>query len=266
VIQVGLRGIPPFTGIALRFAIAAVVLFAIARVRGIRLAGRRRDTWLWLANGVFAFSVSYGVVYWSEQWVPSGLAAVLFATYPLWVALLARPFLPAEPSSALEVLGFLVGFGGVGVIFSDDLAVLGGTDVPLAAAVMLISPVASAVGTVMVKRWGAATHPVSFAAASMGTAAIVTGAIALAVERGREIDWNATSVAALLYLALAGSALTFTLYYWLLSWRPAKRLALISYVVPVVAVAIGALRGEPLTSEMLAGAVLVLAGVTLARR
>ena len=87
-IQIGLQGIAPFTGVALRFAIAAAVLLAFVRALRIRLGTSRRERGLWLVNGGLAFSVSYAVVYWAEQWVPSGLAAVLFATYPLFVALL----------------------------------------------------------------------------------------------------------------------------------------------------------------------------------
>jgi drug/metabolite transporter (DMT)-like permease len=266
VIQIGLRGIPPFTGVSLRFAIASGLLLLIARARGVVLGRTSRERWLWVGNGVLAFTVSYGVVYWCEQWVPSGLTAVLFATYPLWVALLASVLLPVESVTWREGVGIVVGFCGVGVIFSEDFAALGGADVRVAAAVMMLSPVAAALGTLIVKRWGGGVHPLSLAAAPMALAAVVTGGIALATERERILDWNAASVSALLYLALVGSALSFSLYYWLLSHRPAKRLALISYVVPVVAVAIGALRGEPLTAHVLAGSGLVLGGVTLARR
>ena len=266
VIQIGLGGIPPFTGVSLRFGIAAALLFAIARVRGVPFGRSARERWLWLGNGLLAFTVSYGVVYWCEQWVPSGLTAVLFATYPLWITLLAWLLLPDEAATWRDGVGILIGFGGVGVIFSEDFAALGGPDVALAAGVMMASPVAAALGTVMVKRWGAGIHPLSMSAAPMAIAAIVTGVIAAATERGRVLDWNVVSVSALLYLAIAGSALTFTLYYWLLARQPAKRVALITYIVPIVAVAIGALRGEPLTARTIVGAALVLGGVTLARR
>jgi drug/metabolite transporter (DMT)-like permease len=266
VIQVGLRGIPPFTGVSLRFALASALLYAIARARGVPIGRTARERGLWVANGMLAFTGSYGVVYWSEQWIPSGLAAVLFATYPLWVALLARALLPVEAATWREGIGILVGFCGVGVLFAEDFTALGGADVRRAAVVMLASPLAAALGTIAVKRWGGGIHPLSIASGSMAVSAVTTGAIALAVERGQDVVWNPSSIGALLYLALAGSALTFGLYYWLLSHRPAKRLALVSYVVPVVAVAIGTLRGEPLTAQVLAGAALVLGGATVVTR
>jgi drug/metabolite transporter (DMT)-like permease len=162
------------------------------------------------------------------------------------------------------MIGSVIGFGGVGLIFSEDLSVLGGPRVAVAAAVMLVAPAVSAVASVAIKRWGGAIHPFSLSAVPMALAAGVMGGLALAFERGRPMSWDPLSIGALLYLAIAGSAVTFSLYYWLLARLPAKRLALIAYVVPVVAVAVGALRGEPLTRRTLAGSALVVVGVALA--
>jgi drug/metabolite transporter (DMT)-like permease len=203
-------------------------------------------------------------VYWSEQWIPSGLAAVLFATYPLFVALLAHLMLPGESMSLVELAGVVAGFGGVGVIFSEDLAALGGPGVALAAAVMLVSPVVSAIASVAIKRWGEEIHPFSISGVPMLIASGAMGLLSLAVERDRDLVWTRSNVSALLYLALFGSAITFTMYYWLLARIAAKRAALISYLIPVVAVARGTARGEAFTGRMLAGSALVVAGVAVA--
>jgi drug/metabolite transporter (DMT)-like permease len=266
VIQVGLQGVPPFAGVSLRFALGGGLLLAVALARGVRLGASRRERWLWLLNGMLAFSGSYGVVYWVEQWVPSGLTAVLFATYPLFVALFGHLLLPAEAIRRHEVLGLFASFGGVALIFSEDLAALGGPAVALGSIVALASPLVSALASVAIKRWGGGVHPLSLSAVPMLIASGVMGAASLTFERGRELTWTRPAVAALLYLALAGSAVTFTLYYWLLSHLPVKRLALISYIVPVVAVFIGLLRGEPFTPRLLAGSACVVAGVALAVR
>lgn len=263
-IQIGLQGIPPLSGVAMRFAIAAVVLLTAALAMGVRLGRSRWERRLWVVNAVLSFSVSYSVVYWCEQWVPSGLAAVLFATYPLFVTILANWALPAEPLTLRELAGILVGFGGVGLIYSQDFSALGGPQVALAAVVMLISPLVSAVSSVAVKRWGEGVHPLSLTSVPMAMTAGIMGAAAMITERHREFLWTPTSVGALLYLAVMGSAVTFTLYYWLLAHFPAKRMSLIAYIIPVVAVAIGLARGEPLTARILSGAGLVLAGVALA--
>jgi drug/metabolite transporter (DMT)-like permease len=319
-IRIGLRGIPPFTGVALRFGIGAAALLAVARGLGVRLRGRgaarpedaaksalpvpkaapgapepsiaasvaaapppgpRPSTaapaaaptaalpaspWrVWLVNGALTFFIPYGVVYWAEQWVPSGLTAVLFATSPLWVALAAHLALPGERLRAPTVAGVLIGFAGVAAIFSEDLRALGGPRVAGAAAVLLIAPFSAAVGVVAVKRWAAGMHPLSVAAVPMALTAACMGCVARVVERGQPLRFDASSVAALLYLALCGSALSFALYFWLLARLPATTLSLINYLTPIVALLIGGVvLGEAFTLRALAGSALVVAGVAVA--
>jgi len=264
---VGLAGIPPFTGVALRFALAGGLLLALGRRFGVRFGRGRREIGLWLVNGVLSFCISYSVVYWSEQYLPSGLTAVLFATYPLFVAALAHVALPGERLSVAGATGLLLGFAGVALIFSDDLRALGGERVRLAALVMLASPVVSALASVAVKRWGQGVHPVSLSAVPMLICAVVMTPVALVFERDAPVVFDARSLGALAYLALFGSALTFTIFYWLLARVPATRAALISYLIPIVAVALGAaFLDEPLRPRLVAGAALVLAGVFVVSR
>jgi len=261
-IRVGLAGVPPFTGVALRFAVAGAILFVLARRLEVRLGRSRRERALWLTNGILSFCISYSVVYWSEQYIPSGLAAVLFATNPLFVAALAHFVLPGERLSAPALLGLLLGFAGVAVIFSDDLRLLGGERVQEAAAVMLVSPLVSAVSSVLIKRWGSGIHPLSLASVPMLLCAIVMGPVAWAVERDAPLVLDVRSLGALAYLAVFGSAVTFTVYYWLLARVSATRAALISYLIPIVAVALGVvLFAEPVRPRLVSGSGLVLAGV-----
>lgn len=264
VIQIGLRGIPPFTGVSIRFAISGALLLGCALWFGIRLGRKPTERWLWLGNGLFGFAVAYGVVYWAEQWVPSGLAAVLFAVYPLIVSALAHFFLPNERLRSRDVFGAVLALSGVCIIFLEDLTALGGPQVAVGAAVLLLSPLASGLSTVAIKRWGGGIHAFSLASIPMLVASAVTGILALGFERGTDITWDRPAILALLYLSIVGSALTFSLYFWLLSHLPARRLALIAYVIPVVAVGIGILRGEPFTAQVLAGSAVVIVGVGLA--
>jgi drug/metabolite transporter (DMT)-like permease len=267
VIRLGLEGIPPLTGVALRFAIAGVLLLVLVPRLGVRFRWSREEMGLWAVNGVLSFSASYTIVYWAEQHIPSGLAALLFATYPLFVAVLAHFALPGERLGWRAAAGILLGFAGVAVIFSDDLRLLGGAQVREAALVMLLSPIVSALATVAVKRWGEGIHPLSLAAVPMLLTAAVVGALALTVERGATIVFDLRSVGALLYLAVLGSAVTFTTYYWMLSHVPATRVALIAYTIPIVAVAVGALLfQEPVRPRVVLGGVLVLVGVAVVTR
>jgi drug/metabolite transporter (DMT)-like permease len=266
-IRIGLEGVPPFTGVAARFALAGLLLLAVALSRGVRLGRGRHEKALWLVNGILSFCLSYAIIYWAEQHIPSGLAAVLFATNPLFVAALAHVLLAGERLTAGAVAGLVLGFAGVAVLFSDDLSLLGGPQVRQAALVMLSSALVSATAMVAVKRWGQDVHPLSLSAVPMLIAALVMGTAALLFERQRALVVDARSVGALLYLAILGSAVTFTIYYWLLARVTATRLALMSYLIPIVAVAVGAvLFAEPLRPRVLAGTALVLGGVVIVNR
>ena len=263
----GLIGVPPFTAVALRFAIASAILLASAKAMRVPLGAQPYERRLWVVNGLLFFSVSYGVVYWSEQFVPSGLAAILFATFPMLVSLFAHGFLPGERFRIRAVSGLLLAFAGIVVIFSEDFAKIGGPKTAAAAGVLLLSPIVSAISSVLVKRWGAGIHPISLAGMPMAIASLVMTAAALLFERGRPLVWSRTAIVALAYLSIVGSAVTFTLYYWLLRQVPASRLALIAYATPVIAVIAGVLLlDEPLTSRFLIGGALVIAGVAFAAR
>lgn len=265
-IRIGLEGIPPFGGVAARFGLAALVLAAVRRLaRVAAVAPDRTLVRLWIVETVFGFVIAYGVVYWAEQWVPSGLTSVLWATFPLFVALLARFWLEDDRLSGWRWVGVLLGFCGVAMIFSSDFSLLGGQRVLGASALLLISPLAGAVSHVQVKRWGGGIHPFHLAVVPMAATAVIMGGVSWMTEGERSWSFGGASVAALVYLACVGTALTFSLYYWLLARASATRVALITYAIPVVAVLIGTLLlNEPFGARALGGSALVLAGVALA--
>lgn len=263
-ISVGLRGIPPFTGVALRFGIASAVLIALTPLFGVTWPRQAKEWRLLCTNALLTFTIPYGVLYWAEQWVPSGLAAVLFATFPLITAISAHFVLPGERLAAKGIVGILVGFAGVAVIFSEDFQALGGSKVATAAAILLIGPCAAAVGGVAIKRWGSGIHPMLTSAVPMGMTAAFMGILSLFLDAGRPVTFNTPSLLALFYLALCGSALPFTLYFWLLKHQTATSMSLINYVTPVIAVAVGTLfLDEPFTIRIVIGAVLVILGVAV---
>lgn len=266
-IRIGLEGIPPLAGIGLRFSIAGALLLGYAHWKRVRpLPADRRRVWgLAAANTLCTFAIPYTIVYWAEQVLPSGLTAILFATFPFFVALFAHFVLPAERIHLRTVAGMVLGFVGVLVINSEDLTALAGPGARAAATWMVAAPIAAAVANVAVKRWGGDIHPLRLTAGPMLATGVLVGGLALAFERQREIVFDLTSVGALLYLAVFGSAVAFSFYFWLLARVPATSLSLITYAIPVVAVGVGTgLLDEPFTVRIFAGAVLVILGVGLA--
>ncbi len=263
-IRIGLEALPPMTSAAWRFGLAALALLALARLGGIPLGTTIRERWLWVVVGVLNFAVSYGIVYWAEQYLPSGLTALLFAAFPLFVALLAHFFLPGERLRPISFAGVALGFGGVAMLFGDDLAGETGPKTLLASGVMLLAPLASAVAQIVMKRHGQGVHPLSFAAVPMAICSGLLGLLAWFFERDLPRVWNLTSIGTVIYLALIGSALAFTLYFHLLRQMTATSLTMVAYTTPVVAVALGVtFLDEPLTLRLVLGALAVLAGVAL---
>jgi drug/metabolite transporter (DMT)-like permease len=265
VIRVGLIGVPPLTGLAIRFGLAGIVLFLIGLARGVRFGRVKNERWLWLSTASLTFTLCYIVVYWGEQFVPSGLAAVLWATFPFFVALITRWLIPSEPIRPATLAGMLVSFVGLLLIYSEDVELLGGPKVLFAAIVFLLSPLASAIGNVTVKRWGQGSHPIATTAVPMMMTGAFVGVLAFLLERDRPMNFDAVAIGAIVYLALFGTALAFGVYYWLLNQLPATRLALTASITPVVALVIGTtIMAEPITPRVMAGAAVVLAGVYLA--
>src|SRR5215218_3645243 len=135
-IKLGLRDLPPVSFAAARFLLATAILSAIVAARRARLP-RGRAEWALLAQtGVLAFTLNYGLLFWGEQHVSSGLAALLQATIPVFGMLIAHPYLPGERLNARKLAGALLGVAGVGVIFSNQLASEGGLALRGSAAVV----------------------------------------------------------------------------------------------------------------------------------
>lgn len=262
-IRLSLEGLPPFLSMSLRFGLASVLLSLLARKMKVPLVGPGvRGPIMMMVQALGAFGISYAVIYWAEQWVPTGLASVLFATLPFFVALFSYFVLPGETLGWKSILGILLGFAGVAVIFADDLSALGGAQVRLASAVILISPVAVAASQMAVKIWGSEYHSLTLTALPMGCSAIMMAVLSFFVESGRVVAPTPSAWLAVIYLAVVGSAFTFTLFFWLLTRGNLLRVSMIAYGTPVVAVFVGTFfLSEPLTWKLVAGAALVLSGV-----
>ena len=266
VIQGGLDDLPPFTSAALRFIVSGVAMSVVAAMFAHRERGTAPPARLLITLGTFNFGASYAIVYWSETVLPSGLTSLLWGVFPLLMALAGHWFLPSERLRGAQWLGFVLGFVGLGLLFFTDLRGFGARSVT-AAAILLCSPLVSAVGATVIKRHGAGVNSMLLNRNAMLLGAVWLSLLALWRERGIDVHWTAGAVGSVLYLALGGTVFTFGVYFWLLKSVPAYRMSLIAYVTPAIALSLGALlRHETITSTMLAGAAAVLAGVVLVVR
>jgi drug/metabolite transporter (DMT)-like permease len=261
-IKIGLEDLPPLLGAGIRFALAGAGLLVIARLLGRPL---RTNARLATLLALLPFAVAYGLIYWGEQYVPSGLAAVLFGIMPLYSAVLASLALAGEPLHARLIAGIAVALAGLTLAFGETLE-LGHSKYALAAALACAAaPFASAIGNVAIKRDGGALDAVVL----NGWAMLAGGALLLAVSalaEAWEVTWSARAVGSIAYLALIGSAVPFVTLTVLLRELPAVTMSYITLLLPFGALAFGAaLYDEPVTAPALAGAGLVAFGLAVAQ-
>lgn len=263
-IRLGLADMPPFWSLALRQIVAFIFLAIVAlRERSSFLVIRKR-IWLVLLIGILTHPVSYSLVYWGEQYVSSGLAAVLFSGMPFFVALLSWWLLPHERVTWIAAGGLIVGFTGLVVIYWAHIE-LGGPLLALGMACIIGSGFIAATTTVVVKRWLADASAVGLATTTVVVGAVVMPVVATTVESAANIQWTAMAMGATLYLGIFGSGLTFILYYRLLSRLPALSMSLIAFITPLVALLLGNLFDHEVhTTRSVIGTVMVLSGVFLA--
>jgi len=266
VIAGGLRDLPPFTGAATRFVVAALLMSAIAPSLARREGGTKPALGLSLAVGLLNFAASYGIVYWGETRLPSGLASILWSVFPMLMAISGAWFLAGERISKRQALGFAIGFAGVALLFATDLRALS-NDAVLTGLVFLLSPIVSCVGTTILKKHGKHTSSALLNRNAMWIGALVLGVLALSCELPTEARWTLAAAGSVAYLSIVGTVLTFTLYFWLLRHVAAYRMSMIAYITPAIALTLGTLvRDEPLTRFTIAGSATILAGVVLVVR
>ena len=263
-IKIGLEDLPPISFAAIRFLIAFLLLVAVSIGR-VPLLPRNRADWTLLGfTGVLMFCVNYGLLFWGELHVSSGLAAVLQATIVVFGMFFAHWLLPAEPLSWQRVGGALLAGLGIALI-CGRLFDHGGLLAFLGALGILFGGAGAAFSNVLLKRRALQLAPAMIAAWQMFFGTVPLLSLGLIVD-GNPLNfrWTPTAWFCLLYLAVIGSALTFLLLYWLLPRMQVNQLQSISLITPPGAVAFGwMLGGETFSLWSLVGGALVLAGVWL---
>jgi drug/metabolite transporter (DMT)-like permease len=263
-IKLGLNDLPPLTFAGIRFVIAAAILFIFIAVRRVPLPRGRRDLLLLAVTGVLSFSLNYGLVFWGEQYISSGLAALLQSTLPAFGLIIAHYYLPGERMTLPRILGVLLGVFGVGVIFSNQLQVAG----PRAlwgSAALVLSAFCAAYANVLVKTYGLNLQPSVLAAGQMVFGLIPLLLIGIPLEGNPlKFHWTGIAVISLLYLAIVGTVVAFLLYYWLMHNMDVTKTMLIALVTPVTAVILGMLvLKEEMHWRTLIGGAMIISGIGL---
>jgi drug/metabolite transporter (DMT)-like permease len=251
-----------FTLIALRLLIGAAFLWIVLRASRTALPRERRVYGHLIVMSVINIAIPFFLITWAEQSVDSALAAILNATVPLFVIVLAPLFLPDEPIRLNGILGLAIGFVGVVLIVSPGLTAAAGT-LPGQLA-LLGSSISYAIGNVYARRNIQGQPPMIPAVFQVTFALLIVGLLAIILER----PWTATPDAeawfSVVWLGILGSGMAYLAYFRLLLTWGATRTALVAYLLPVVGIVLGFLvLREPIDASLLAGTALVIAGVAL---
>jgi drug/metabolite transporter (DMT)-like permease len=262
-IKIGLEDCPALLGAGVRFTIAGLILLAVAAVQ-------RRQLWTdWVLAGVLAlapFAFAYGLVYWGEQYVPSGLAAVLFGILPLYTALLGAVLLHDEPLRAPLLLGVLIGIAGLSLAFLESVELGSAEKAALGASALALAPLGASIGGIAQKRSAARLDAVVLNGWAMLAGGLLLLPVSALSENWGDFVWSPESVGSIAYLAVFGSAIAFVTLTVLLRHISAMAVSFLAMLLPFGALTFGALLyDEPITARALGGAVLVATGLGIAQ-
>jgi len=261
-IKLGLEDLPPFTFAGIRFVIAALILLIIVAVRKQRLPRDWRDWVLIAGTGFFSFAVNYGLLFWGEQRVSSGLAAILQTIIPVFGLVLAHLHLPSERITWPKLFGIALGIAGVALIFSNQME-MGGAEAFKGSVAIVIGAFAVAYSNVLIKLRGSKLDYAVLSAGQMIAGLIPLLIVGTLLEGSPlNLHWTRLALVSLFYLALVGSVAAFLLFYWLVRHMEVTKTMLISLVTPLIAVTLGEIvRGEELTWRIVVGGASIMAGI-----
>ena len=265
-IRIGVAEVPPFLLAAIRFLSAGAVMVAWMRARGVSLPPARE----WRSAVLVAFPIfllNYGLVFWAETRIDSGVTAVMQAMIPVFMVLAEIGMLGTQRLSWRLAGGLALGLAGVVVLTSDSLGLGGAAVDRLSAAALLVASSSWAVGSMLTRKVPLPASKAMSSGAQMLAGGVWLLVAALALGETRGFDPGAVSAGAwlaLLYLVVAGSIAAFTAYIWLLAHDSPTRVGTYAYVNPVVAVLLGYFAaGEHLGVRTVAGMGCVLLSVVV---
>ena len=267
--KIGLGGAPPLRFAGLRIAIACLVLLPFAFRRGARWPSRRETKFIALA-GFLQIGLFYGLILTAQQWIESGLAAMLFATFPICAGVFAHFLLPDEPLTRRTIAAAGLGLAGVALIEGEAVVRAVRSEfgaIAAGGALVFAAALVSGYASVTVKKQLGRVDPIVNVWEETLVGAVFLLTMSALLERGKPSSWTPSSVGALVYLGIFGTALTFVGLFWLIKRVPISVVSTIPLVDTAIAVMLGAVfLGERLPARTLFGGALILLGVVLAAR
>ena len=266
-IRIALESIPPALVGGIRYAIAGAVLAAILAWRGHPLPARAN--WRGLALlGLLMIGLGNGGVIWAEQWVPSGIAAVVIASGPFWMAAVEALIPGGERISRPAIGGLLIGFAGILALVWPELTAGGdlGQQFAFGLVALQVACLGWALGSSYGKRHAREENAIAAAALQMFFGGVIMLAVATARGEWSQLSWTPRTVIAEAYLTIFGSLVAYAAYVYALKHLPVSTVSLYAYVNPVIAVVLGSLLlDEPFGARVVIASAMVFLGVAIVR-
>lgn len=265
-IRIGVREVPPFLLASLRFLIAGCILVAWMRARGTRFPSLRQWSSVFLL-ALLIFVFDYGLLFWAEKRVPSGIAAVMLATIPAFMALSEILILRTQRLTLRLAAALLIGIGGVGVLVSRTMNLRQSAIDPTGACALIVAAISWSIASALTRKLPLPEAKVMSSGAQMLSGGVLLMGAASLLGEFRGFRFGAVSAEAwwaLAYLTVAGSIVGFTAYVWLIHHESPTRVGTYAYVNPLVAVLLGYFfGGEELGPRTIVGTLCVLVSVVV---
>lgn len=261
VIKLGLNGgTPPIFGAGLRFLLAGMILSGIVISQKKELPLNVQALKIYALFGLLNFSFSYGITYWATQFIFSNMSAILWASFPFTVAIIAHLMLPNERITPVKATSISLGTLGIvlimweGTLIRDSNALIG-------IGAIIIAVFISAFPNVYLKKHSGVVNSLQLNTVSQFMAGIVLLVMSLVLEKDVPMVWSPSNILYVFILALFGSVLSWLIYFYLFSFFPVSKFAYVAFIPPVIATGIGWIfLGESLTGRGITGAFLVATG------
>lgn len=262
-VGVAVTDLPPLTIVTLRVGIAAITLWCIVLVMGLR-PPKSLEVWAaFLGMGLLNNVIPFALIVWGQTQIASGLASILNAATPIFTVVVASMLLPDERATPLKIVGVMIGF--IGVVMMIGLPAIDGDNSLLAQVAIIAATLSYAFAGVYGRRFKAmAVNPIITAAGQVTASALVLAPIALAVEGPPDItEINTGTWGAIFGLAVLSTAVAYVLYFKILASAGATNLLLVTLLVPVSAILLGSLLlNETLEVVHFVGMALIALGLS----
>ncbi|HET6841391.1 MAG TPA: EamA family transporter [Candidatus Angelobacter sp.] len=267
--RVAVVELPPYVIGSVRFLIAGISMLVWCMLSGRKIMPSRQDLVRLLVVGVLLLSLANMGVLWAEKYVSSGLAALVVAVVPIWVAVLEAQVFHTRRLPLAGTLGLALGIVGMAVLLWPKI--VSGTHLGqmelVGIGILIAACLGWALGSILSGNWTFSVDTLTSAAWEMMLAGIVNTVIAVATGGFHHATWTSRGIWSLIYLVTCGSWIGYTAYIWLLDHVPTPKVATYAYVNPVVAISFGwLLLDEKVDGFMLAGTVIIISAVVLVNR